>query len=293
MRTVLKDTAEVCHYWANKVQSEGRGGDVFFDGDVIYSWGRHFAMARHLPGNVVAISTRHYSNSTGKHQSRLRSAACHLASVYCHDPAASAGANRDFVAAAITDALVDALAPRIKQSTRDSHRAHAVNLADQFNEYLRALPRAERTGVKPLKVPTPDAPRLRHIAADREMDRKAQVARRREYDEAGKRTAAENLDRWRNGKAVPTYRLSCLPVALRITGDAVETSHGASIPVEAAKALWPMVQRAIGAGADVVINRKVGVYHLTLIRADGSIVVGCHVIAYSELQAVAAALHLA
>lgn len=107
-----------------------------------------------------------------------------------------------------------------------------------------------------------------------------------------KRTAAENLDHWRNG-APRQYSANSLPVALRITGDIVETSHGASIPLEAAKALWPTVQRVMRACADVAINRKVGVYHLTLIRADGSIVVGCHDIAYSELQAVAAALHLA
>lgn len=48
MRKVLKSTDEVMHYWANKVQSEGRAGNVFFEGDKVYSYGRHFVIARAL-----------------------------------------------------------------------------------------------------------------------------------------------------------------------------------------------------------------------------------------------------
>jgi hypothetical protein len=291
MRKTLKDTAEVCHYWANKVQSEGTAGNVFFDGDYIYSYGRHFAMARHLPDGVVAISNRRYSNSTARHQSLMRQAARHLKVVRCHDPAASARENRGSAESAITDALVAALAPRIKQSTRDSHRSRAVALADQFNDYLRALPRGEWTGVKPLKMPAPDAPRLRALAADREAVRQQETVRRLEMHEADKRTVAENLEIWRQG-APRRYLANGLPVALRIAGDEVQTSHGASIPLEAAKALWPMVRRAMRCDKDIGLHHKLGVYHLSLIRADGSIVVGCHDIAYTELQAMATALHL-
>lgn len=46
MRTVLRHTNEVCHYWANQIQPEGRAGNVYFDGPRIYSYGRHFCMAR-------------------------------------------------------------------------------------------------------------------------------------------------------------------------------------------------------------------------------------------------------
>lgn len=50
MRKTLSDRSEVAHYWANKVQPEGKAGNMFYVGDKIYSYGYHFCIARHVPG---------------------------------------------------------------------------------------------------------------------------------------------------------------------------------------------------------------------------------------------------
>lgn len=43
-------TNEIPHLWAHKTQSNARNaqGNLYFDGDTIYSYGSHFAIARHV-----------------------------------------------------------------------------------------------------------------------------------------------------------------------------------------------------------------------------------------------------
>jgi hypothetical protein len=74
MRKVFSSHSEVAKVWAQRSQSEGRATNVFFEGDTIYSWGRHFAMARWFKHEqtgepAVLVTTDTYSVSTSKHQS--------------------------------------------------------------------------------------------------------------------------------------------------------------------------------------------------------------------------------
>jgi len=73
MRTVFRNTAEAAHVWAAQTQEHGRAGNVFFDGPTIYSYGRHFAVARiyqhaETGESVAMFNSRRYSVSTSKHQ---------------------------------------------------------------------------------------------------------------------------------------------------------------------------------------------------------------------------------
>jgi len=73
MRKVFSSHSEVAKVWAQRSQSEGRATNVFFEGDTIYSWGRHFAMARWFKHEqtgepAVLVTTDSYSVSTSKHQ---------------------------------------------------------------------------------------------------------------------------------------------------------------------------------------------------------------------------------
>lgn len=86
------------------------------------------------------------------------------------------------------------------------------------------------------------------------------------------------------------------PVMLRVDGEEIQTSQGARIPLAAAPMVWAKVERARKSGrcyepsglADVTI----GDYALTRIEADGTLVVGCHTIPYSELALMARTLGL-
>lgn len=113
------------------------------------------------------------------------------------------------------------------------------------------------------------------------------------------RVAAENaaaVAAWRDGGPRP-FAAWDMPPMLRLSSDGknIETSHGAIVPVSAAPRLWRLVERVRGgdtAAGSAFRGMHVGPFTLSEIRPDGSAVIGCHDIQYSEMAAMAARLNL-
>lgn len=60
---------EVAFLWARQEQERAEGSNMFFEGDTIYSYGRHFPIARIVDGlNCVLFTTHDYSVSTSTHK---------------------------------------------------------------------------------------------------------------------------------------------------------------------------------------------------------------------------------
>jgi hypothetical protein len=78
MKTVFSSIDDVIHAYAqrpNDPNTEGRtsgGGNVFFDGGKLYSYGRHYILAEWIDDQTVMIDDRGYSVSTAKHISKTR-----------------------------------------------------------------------------------------------------------------------------------------------------------------------------------------------------------------------------
>lgn len=310
MRKHLKDLQEVAHYWANRVQPEGEAGNLFYRtselGSMIYIYGSHFCIARLLPApsNVVILTTRGYSPSTARHVSIVRRAASHLPLVYCNDPMDNAFRNMGAARRAIRDSLFLADKRGIRQATREGHKAAALRIAEQANAYLAALPEADSRGEQPIDTTDLEAVRARMVEAEQ-----AAVRIRAEQHAAELGDLQESLRQWRAHEIVTRTGLSRLPCALRLhrldilRGDGtfiaesdrgvIQTSHGAEIPVSFAPRIWRSVQATRAQGVDYVPREPapmIGAYRLSQIRADGSMVVGCHDIPYSELEGIAQAL---
>lgn len=81
MRIKLKDIPEVAHVWAQQTQNEGRCGNIFFEGNTIYSYGYHFPIASFVDSNTVLFTTKSYSVSTSSHKSTVKSA-IHSSTIY-------------------------------------------------------------------------------------------------------------------------------------------------------------------------------------------------------------------
>lgn len=302
------DRKACAHAWANSPTSAaGKAGNVFFEGGKLYSYGRHFVIARILPGvnangeRVAVFGLHSYSSSTAQHQSIARAAwGCHIRpTVWAHDPDANAASNKD---ATERDILVEldkaATARRILQRTRDAHRAHALHLAEQFNAYLAALLEDERGHVTPFDLTDASFAGLLEARAILV----AQRAEQAEAEQARKRAQlAEAVAVWRAGGDT-RHGLHVLPPMLRLvrgkglhTGgllregkaDVIETSHGAEIPARVCPMLWRNIRAVMASGVDKRMVDRVGAYGLNLIRADGSIVVGCHDIAFTEIEGIA------
>lgn len=63
---------EVAHAWAHKEIESGRGSNLFFEEDRIYSYGSHFIIAQRVEnknGDILYLfNNEHYSSTTDKHQ---------------------------------------------------------------------------------------------------------------------------------------------------------------------------------------------------------------------------------
>lgn len=72
MKTVFTNS-ELTHIWANQSQTHGKGSNMFFEYDSIYSYGYHFKIAKHMTNHngqkCVLFNDKSYSNTTSKHQS--------------------------------------------------------------------------------------------------------------------------------------------------------------------------------------------------------------------------------
>lgn len=281
------DNHNLIHHWANQVKPAEKCGNVFYEGRKIYSYGYHFCMARILDNGAVIHTNASYSVTTAKHLSIVRSATSNRKAYYCFDPDQSAARNMQYARDAMTAKLVDAEKPGIRQTTREALRAAATRIATVANDYLLALPYAESEGVLPIEISAAD------IALAIENARET-AARKVAADKARKLKAIEDtkfaVSCWRAGDYVETYQLRELDCMLRVKDDIVETSKGAQIPVTDALKLWPVIGRVMQSKGDYVPGTPLGNYRLTKIRKDGSIVVGCHDIAYSEIKQVAITL---
>lgn len=299
MRLHLKDRQQVAHYWANNVQPEGDAGNLFYAGEKIWSYGAHFCVGRRLPGGMFAITTRGYSPSTERHISIVRQACPASRIVYCNDPDESAAVNMGKAREAINAALRESeTTRRIQQKTRDGHKVRALYLAEQANAYLAALPEDERGHGLEIDTSNLESIRAQFVQAEAEQE-----ARRVERERIALHAAETNIMIWRNGG--PGHDLWNLPAMLRlmpkdlnalavapVMGQVVQTSRGAEIPVDDARKLWPMIQRVMRGQSDYTPGEALGVYRLTKINRDGSIVVGCHNIAFAEIEGIAKQLGL-
>lgn len=296
MRRTLSNSDEVCHYWANQTQFEGTAGNMFFRDSMIFSYGEHFCIARILPSGAALFTLRGYSPSTSRHISKARSAARHRATLFCNNPAGTARENMDAARDAMNDALSAAEKPRTRQATRDGHKAEALRIAERANAYLAALPEQESAGQTLIDISALESVRAELIAAEQ-----AREQIKREQFEARKNDLLEALQEWRDGKIITRRGLYELPPALRLSAEhwnelghkspaTVQTSHGAEIPVPDALKLWPIIRRVMSGDKDYSPGAPIGSYRLTKINTDGSIIVGCHAIAHSEIAHIASLL---
>jgi hypothetical protein len=76
MKTVYNNTHDLIHAFAqcNKPHGKTRTGNVFFEGNILYSYGYHFELAKFINDETVILNDDRYSNSTSKQQAIVRSA---------------------------------------------------------------------------------------------------------------------------------------------------------------------------------------------------------------------------
>ena len=96
----------------------------------------------------------------------------------------------------------------------------------------------------------------------------------------------ETIDKWLAND--PTVRASYdWPVMLRLKGEKVETTKGATFPADDARKAWPVIKACYDAGRTWKRNGErlpMGVFQVDRIEGDGTIIAGCHTIRRNEVE---------
>lgn len=293
MKTVFSSHNEVAHIWASQTQNTGRAGNIFFEDGVIYSYGRHFPVARFAPefGNVVLFTHRGYSNSTAKHKSLIRAAIPGgFNVVYCDSPNQSVGYN--------LRKWEEAIKWRRETFITKKHKVSRGNLAveifkqcEDAIEYCRALNITAPDWTAETNDEMTARDYVYELAKAREVKREA---RRVEYQKKAALDAAERLQLWAAGENVPQYNFNFCDTVLRVKNDQIQTSRGANIPVSDAVRIWPLLARAKSSGKKLEAGLhpiRLGSYQFNSFDGE-TLIVGCHSIAWGQIEKMAAELHL-
>lgn len=277
MRRVLANHREVAHYWANEVQPYGESGNMFFEDDTIFSYGRHFPIAKHYPGDVILFTNRGYSVSTSKHISYTRQAIPgDKQIVYCYNPERPANEEN------LTDAIKDIEYNLKKAARARTYKLQYLNNARRAHENITQLKKLFK--IKGWKIPKYDfeAPEsILTVISDRM--KKAEAKKKRQAAKDAKLFAID-LELWKKDTTLSFHNIRGKYTAkfdycrVNRDKDIVETTQSAHVPLaEAVTAL-----RLLAKGKNLH-GLKIGYY--TVISYDGKVLkIGCHNIPQSEID---------
>lgn len=252
MRTALRNTDEVAHVWAAQTQEHGKAGNVFFEGPVIYSYGRHFPLAKiythaETGERVALFNPARRSVSTTQHQSAARGAWRGNGDAIRAQVDLWPGNRFDDVQT-ITQAQIDEI--QAKQAELDAQNREAEK------EAKRATARRKREQAKQAKI---DAELMKISFPDR-------------------------LAQWQAGQLdthrMPEFNTYGHPVQLRYIdgGRRIETSRRAVVPTRAALALWTRYM-----SAEDIAGETVGPYTINAADAE-TVKIGCHLLQVQTLR---------
>jgi len=282
MKTVL-DPQTVAHYWANKVQSNARNSNssFYFENETIYSYGRHFPIAKHINGKVL-FTTRTYSNTTAKHISTARAACSHIERIYA--PYVDGRHSDNFEAwTREIQANINSMKTARKPEKYFAAIEHTKNEARIYCDFLGIKPPKDLKKLLSLTFENTEAMAKKQAAKDKKE--------REIIEKKGGKLFEKYLQLWRQGATYEQISEQIKDRAtlnkyingkdftyLRLTGADVETSKGVKLLIEVAK-------RYLNAYFDNTLKAGEKILHYTIKQADArGLVIGCHNIPASQIQ---------
>lgn len=278
MKRLVK-SEQVAHLWANKSQSDARNanGSLWFKGNSIYSYGLHYELGRHIIYNgvpLVMINSTGYSVTTAKQIRMARSATSHLLQL---DSTHGLEPENVFDALVteqgdVIDRLMGVFNQRSFYFTPDEWCEVHGNMLGEFNILCKKLGHYELT----LEMPTDFWVLCReHVKYRNERKTEADTLKaiKREAERLEKlKDLREDLAKWKLGWNVNRSLHAFDPQHIRVKGDNVETTRGASVPVRAAKLFIELLEAGRIKAGDRVGDFPFESYD----SKTGIITIGCH-----------------
>ena len=281
MKTVF--TNEQCaHVWAQQKQESGRtnNGNMYFEGNTIYSYGRHYPIARFVENKgreaVLFNSTDSSMTTKTKHKNAVNRALIGHDVIYVPNLSPSfERENVEYFKQAFEDSLISMARAR---KNADMHYNQAVRLNSQLNTYLKLF------GRKPIDMlKGHDMQALQEIA--KENARKQAKVRAKAKKKRIKELESDAIA-WRKGES--RYLSHDYPTCLRMKSlETVQTSQGAEFPLQDALKALPLIRACKSKGVEWNRNGesiKLGHFQVDRIEKSGNVKAGCHYVTFKEIQ---------
>ncbi len=333
---VVVPNSQVAHLWAAQTRPAARSGNgnFHFSGPSLSSYAAHIAEIVTRPGapadstlpadRAALVTTRRDSMisnvTTQRHISRARSAASHLLcfAVPVIRPISAADHARNLetlraaydatAAARVTARRAADYGGVLPEWTAEGAKRARDAMADYcqfFGLSAEGLPdldsdlAAARAKWAELaaKYTAAGAPEKRAAEAEKRRAAKARAEAKRAAEIAAQN--AEAISEWRAGARHSLPYGAAAPggfAMLRVRGDKLETSQGASVPLADAVRVFQFVKLVRARGETWQRNGatiRVGGFMVDRIAPDGTMRAGCHLIPWAEIEAAAEAASVA
>tara|TARA_Y100000310_G_scaffold79784_1_gene76465 strand:- start:926 stop:1837 length:912 start_codon:yes stop_codon:yes gene_type:complete len=286
MRNILKNHSEVAHFWANKIQPSGKACNMFYNKDIIYSYGYHFPIAKHINNNLILFTSKGYSISTSKHLGITRSAipseieVLTVPFIEVYNDRSNKGLHIDNIKYFIN---------QIRENFNKSERARKykemylrnglanINNMKRYLELFRVkskLPNNLKKAVN-MFLNMDNTEIMEVIKAEQDIQKKAELQRKKEQE----KKFLELLPKWKNNEVynLPYHNRQYL----RLVNDEIETSLHTKISIDTFQKYYAMLK-----SGKSLVNEKIDYYRVT--KQDSNLLtIGCHVIPVSEINYIA------
>lgn len=310
-KKTIYPTHEIAHLWAHQTQpyASNQQRNFYFKDDTIFSYRDDWPLAKLVSNKAgalaVLVNTERYSSTTSGHLSMVERAIppsrvrfeVGPADIYCTD-----NPHQDILKHYLSE-CTKALAKAGKARRAYSLKGHL----SEFEKYHHMAIAYSTFYDIPFRFPEYDLASLQaKVDTLQTADDARQAVELEERKAAGAKWAIENAEKVKQYIAdfragLPLDRAfnygysvaNAAPTMLRIMGDMVQTSLGASFPVKHAALGLAMVRKVRAGGQDWTPNGHtlhLGNYAVDRIEANGTVHAGCHVVAWDEIELLAAKL---
>ena len=259
---------------------------MLFADDTIYSYGRHFPIAKHVNDahgeHCILFTTRSYSNTTARHMSCVRRAIPPNIPVYhVTDPTSP-------VSEFTLDAYRDRVAAEVNKC-RASRGAQNIGCIHNVIAEMRLFKAAFKLRGR---IPSPDLSREieKHRTWEAQGNERNRLAGAALF-ERNKRHEIEKLEKFLGISPLPFEVKQGMAYLRRACvagepGDYVETTQGSRVPLEHVLRVAPLVLDMLKNGKTYKKNGHtihLGDYTLDSVAEDGTVIAGCHKFSKDEI----------
>jgi len=266
MKHVFSDISKIAHMWANQLQTEARnsGKNFYFEDKTIYSYGRHFPIAKHVANEqgvkAVLFTERIYSVTTSKHLQVVRQAISHLNVIYCYNPEST---HKENFAQWLSS--LEIIAANLKNARKPEKYLNQIKtVQDRVSQYAvfygieipESLVIALSIGSKEQYKEYAD----KKAAYQAEQEKKAAAQLKKDHKKA--------LGEWLKCKTNRLYLRNGVDY-LRLNNGIIETTQAVKIPFEYGKKLYNKIKDGKLKQGEKILDFEVS-------EVGKQIKVGCH-----------------